>query len=187
MAASGDGTPAAVAAVATAAKPKLSGANRSTVRVGKEPIRSVTVSPRGQTSFTCPTGIVPQGTCFIGTRSGGGVQGGVTVTNGTAPSTIVVTGQPAVPRKAGSRSWALVGGTAPGPDQFAEFVDGGGVIATQLSTVPRCDDAFDAGSPQCLAAPNAIRQESLQIIGPSYSTSTGLFTITTTWTALPPA
>jgi hypothetical protein len=163
-----------------------SGSNQSTVRVPPEPIRSVTVSPVTQTTFTCPNGIVPRGACYVGTRTGTGISGGITVTNGAAPSTIEVTGHPAVPDSRHGKPWSLTDRSTTGPDQFVELTESAGPVATQLATSSRCDNSFDAGKAACLATPGESRQESLQIIGPSTSTTTGLFTITTTWTALPP-
>ncbi len=162
------------------------GSNQSTVRVPAEPIRSVTVSPVTQTAFICPTGIVPRGACYVGERTGRGIAGGVTVTNGAAPSVIEVTGHQAVPSTGNGTPWNLTDRPTTGPDQFVELTEGTGPWATQLAIAARCDNSFDDGRTPCLATPGESRQESLQIIGPSRSSTSGLFTITTTWTALPP-
>jgi hypothetical protein len=158
------------------------GSNQSTVNVPPEPIRSVTVTPVAATLFTCPVGIIPRGKCFVGRHIGFTITGGITVTNGDAPSTIEVNGQSAVPSTAAGRPWSLVDQIITGPDQFDEVTDGA-TSATDLTTAPRCDNAF---GPSCIAGPKETRAEQLQIVGPSSSTNSGIFMITTTWTAAPP-
>jgi hypothetical protein len=161
------------------------GSNQSTVYVPPEPIRSVTVSPVTKTSFDCLGTIVPEGLCFIGSHTGGTIKGGITVTNGDATSTIEVNGQSAVPSVPAGTPWTLVDLSRTGPNEFEEATQG---IAstTRLSTVPRCDSAFGGGGRDCLATPKESQNEGLVIIGPTSSTNSGIFTITTTWTAAPP-
>jgi hypothetical protein len=163
-----------------------SGSNQSTVYVPPEPIRSVTVSPVTETSFDCLGNIVPEGLCFIGSHTGRTIKGGITVTNGDATSTIEVNGQSAVPSVSAGTPWTLVDLSRTGPNEFEEATQG---IAstTRLSTVPRCDSAFVDGARGCVATPKESQNEGLVIIGPTSSTNSGIFTITTTWTAAPPA
>jgi hypothetical protein len=162
------------------------GSNQSIVLVPPEPIRSVTVSPEEGTSFYCPADIVPNGRCFIGSYAEGRTTGGITITNGSAPSDIYVNGASAIPSVASGKPWALVDLPTTGPDQFAELTEGGPSV-TNLLTTPQCDKAFDVAARGCAAAPQQTEEEQLVIVGPSSSTGSGTFEITTTWTALPPA
>jgi hypothetical protein len=162
-----------------------SGSNQSTVQVPRDPVRSVTVSPEIGTSFYCPFSIVPSGRCFIGSDVGGRITGGITITNGAAASDIEVNGQTAVPSVSGGKPWTLVNLATTGLDQFDEATEGG-PSPMNLLTTPQCDNAFDGTTSSCVAVPNQSREEELVIIGPSSSTGSGTFRITTTWTAVPP-
>jgi hypothetical protein len=191
--------------LALPASAATTGSNSSTVGLLPPPVRSITVSPTTGAFGECsgpnssgsspvPSEIAfPNGSCQIGDLlGGGGVTGGITITNGTEAGHIDVSGQSATPADAGT-PWTLEAGSLPGVDQFDEATIGGQIqtVATNSSsvqTVPLCDQGFTvfglAGS--CTASANQSSNELLGITGPSSSTDqNGPFSITTTWTAVP--
>jgi hypothetical protein len=146
-------------------------------------IKSVTISTRtlafGRCSGGYSTGAglgFPNGTCTTGQ---------VTVTNGAAPSTILVSGANATPSD-GGKAWALCDGpgtpsctlTAPGTDQYTEQD-----LAVDLGLTGACDLNF-ASTPCGHAAPGQAKAESLRLYGPRSSTDQSTtFTTQITWTA----
>jgi hypothetical protein len=146
-------------------------------------IKSVTISTRtlafGRCSGGYSTGAglgFPNGTCTTER---------VTVTNGSAPSTILVSGANATPSD-GGKAWALCDGpgappcmlNAPGTDQFTEQD-----LAIDLGLTPACDLNF-ASTPCGAAAPGQAKAESLRLYGPRSSTDQSTtFTTQITWTA----
>jgi hypothetical protein len=166
------------------------GSNAGTVTVAPEAVRSLTVTPASSTFANCSGGnatemSIPNGSCSVGVPSGQVIAGGVTITNGSVAGHIDVIGQSAVP--ASGTAWALVNanGPAPGQDQFAETLGGGGPLfgGGTVTTTASCDTAFTGGSCQTATA-GATQEEAINIFGPSASTSPGPFTVTTTWTAV---
>lgn len=146
-------------------------------------IKSVTLSTSTLTYGGCSGGYssagllgFPNGTCTTGT---------VTVTNGTAPSELLITGANATPTD-GGRSWAICAGPgsptcsalAPAADQYSEQ-DG----AVHIGLSAACDERFSS-SPCGQARPGQSTSESLTLHGPTSSTDqSSAFTTQITWTA----
>lgn len=183
------------------------GSTTATINVG---VRSIQVAPghvvyesclqRGTGASTLGFLSFPNGTCTTAA---------ITVTNGTAPSHIVVLGADANPVNAGSGSppWALCsvptqGGPActgpnslPGTDQFDETLFS---LATNLAQAPLsshlavCDPAInplgDHASPaRCAALPHQSATELVRLDGPHDLSTVGdsAYTTTVTWIAQP--
>jgi hypothetical protein len=147
--------------------------------------KSVTISTN-QLTYTRCTGGDSTGT-RLGFPNGRCTSGPVTVTNGAAPSTIVVSGTDAAPSDAG-KSWTLCGGAGapactgkgvfPGVDQFFETD-----ANVKLGPAGSCDVWF-AVNPCGSATPGQATTESLLLLGPEASTDQSpTFTTQITWTA----
>jgi hypothetical protein len=149
-------------------------------------IKSVTLSATSLTYGQCRGGYstgsalgFPNGTCSAGP---------VSVTNGAAPSTILISGANAVPSDGGTQ-WTMCVRTtfnpcspnAPGPNRFAESNAPGG----ELTPSPTCDAAFRINGAGCPVSPPGLRRtETLTLTGPSSSTDQSpRFTTQITWIA----
>lgn len=133
----------------------------------------------------------------------------ITITNGTAPADIEVSGSPAAPADAGNPGagpdWTLCGVVAgggcngpvdpygsgasyPGQDQYSELPFGQNYDATGvvLTNSPQCDTAFEVGpTGGCAATPGQAQTEFIGMTGPSASTDpSSTFTTTVSWTAV---
>jgi hypothetical protein len=160
-----------------------SGQNASTLTLAPQAVVSLTVTPTTGTFANCSGAnsaqlAFPNGTCEVT---------GITITNGSVADQIFVNGQNAIPTDAGT-PWTLVDAT-PGPNQFEEVSTGipaAGEQALFLSNTPQCDTAFTAEPGNCNAAAGSSGPEIgiLDVTGPSSSTDSGPFTVTTTWTAV---
>jgi hypothetical protein len=166
-------------------------------------VKSVTLSVSSTTYTGCFYGSststqlgFPNGACTAAASP-------FTVTNGTAPATILVSGADMVPADSGPH-WALCGVALacsssqfiPGSDQYLETVSGnpgynsgpqqGPGPFVLFDNTPQCDITF-AGltGNTCNAAPaGAVSKEFLAMTGPSSSTdSSSTFSTTVTWTA----
>ncbi len=99
-----------------------------------------------------------------------------------------MSGGSAIPADAAT-NWTLLGTLGqPGANQFAEETEDYGVsspIYSVVSTTPTCDTSFDDAAAGCPAAANQSTEEEVLIVGPTTSSDSGPFTVTTTWTAVP--
>jgi len=165
-------------------------------------VRSVTVSPSSIAFGSCVTndGLTSTGSAL--TFPNGGCQAiNITITNGTAPGHIDITGADAIPADSGTH-WTLCGAVAaaggatcangqftPGVDQFFEEGHSSNTSAPSppLSTTPQCDLAFaNSGGASCSATSGQVGSEYLSLEGPSSSTDNSTsFTTIWTWTAVP--
>jgi hypothetical protein len=145
--------------------------------------KSVTISTTQLAYAHCGGGYSSGGR--LGFPNGHCTTGSVVVTNGAAPSTILVAGTNATPSD-GGRAWLLCGGlgapactvTSPGMDQFSEQDSG-----VALGLEGTCDQGF-AASPCGSANPRQASTESLELYGPKSSTDQSqTFTTEITWTA----
>jgi hypothetical protein len=185
--------------MALPASAATSGSNAATVNLVPPVVRSITVSPAMATFGNCTGGspsqlAFPNGQCQVGLPSttGGGVIGGITITNGTTAGHIDVNGQNATPSDMGT-PWTLLANNSltPGADQFLEATataNGAMLIPSPVAPTPSCDNSFSSSGSvaSCSAMPGQSSNEALLMTGPSLSTDqNGPFTITTTWTAVP--
>jgi hypothetical protein len=186
-----------VAAVTLPAGAATSGSSSATLTLTPPPVRSVTVTPATATFANCsgPNANLlafPNGTCSVGTFVAGPVTGGITVTNGAAAGHIYVNGANAVPADAGT-PWTLTSAIAPGTDSYLEETGAysnsiNAPVHQVLTNTAACDVAFTpafAVGGGCAATAGQVGNEQLAITGPSTSSDSGPFTITTTWTAVP--
>jgi hypothetical protein len=167
------------------------GTNSATLNVAPPPVVSITVSPVDSTFGNCTGGTssaqlsIPNGTCYVGQFQGTVVEGGITITNGTAPAQIDVNGAAAAPSDGGT-GWSL-STNGPGTNAYVEGIESSASqMPTLIGTTPACDNAFgDMGGLGCSASPGQSASEILVLDAPSSSTATASsFTITTTWTAV---
>lgn len=145
--------------------------------------KSVTISTTQLAYAHCSGGY--SSSASLGFPNGHCTTGPVLVTNGAAPSTILVAGSDAVPSD-GGRDWLLCGGAGaigctvatPGADQFSEQ-DAGLALGPKGS----CDPRFST-SPCGSANPRQAETESFELYGPTSSTDqSATFTTQITWTA----
>jgi hypothetical protein len=145
--------------------------------------KSVTISTTQLAYRSCSGGYSSD--VSLGFPNGHCTTGSVVVTNGAAPSTVLVSGANAAPSD-GGRDWALCGGlgapgcnvATPGVDQFSEQD-----AATPLGLKGTCDPHFGT-SPCGSANPRQAETESLELYGPKSSTDMSqTFTTQITWTA----
>jgi hypothetical protein len=170
------------AGLATAAS---SGTVDETINVG---VLSVTVSTSAVTLCSSASPLTfPNGTCE---------SPNITITNGTTPANIEVSGADAVPSDGGTE-WTLCqvlkvsgptpcdGSDNPGADQYSEFTQGGGPQLDGPGS-PQCDTAFDPSpTPGCSASAGQSASESIGLTGPSSSTDpSSTFKSSVTWTAV---
>lgn len=181
-----------------------SGGVSVSVAVVPPAVKSVTVAPSSTSYGQC------QGGSSTGSQLGFPVgeclgQDSVTITNGTAPATILVNGTDMVPADNGPH-WKLCSAFAqalpcanqvqPGPDQYFETVspnpgynltndavqEGPGPFLG-LTPQAACDTQFNGGS-GCNVGPSEQGTEFLAITGPeSSSDSSNSFSTSVTWTA----
>lgn len=168
------------------------GSNTATVTLTTSAVVSVSVSPTTSTFGNCTGGnpnelAFPNGTCTVGVSTGNEITGGVTVTNGTSPANIYVNGGNAVPTDNGA-TWALEWtSNTPGANEFLEANLSGLENPFPITTTASCDEGFTGqatGPCGTLVGAGASTEEALALIGPSSSTDSGPFAITTTWTAV---
>jgi hypothetical protein len=202
-------TAAAIGLVAVPAFPASAAGNPDpaslsvSVSVVPPAVKSVTLSVSSTTYTNCVYGSststqlgFPNGACVAADNP-------ITVTNGTAPATILVGGADMVPADGGPH-WVLCGVNLPcsssqfipGSDQYLETVSavpgynsgaqqGPGPFVL-FDNTPQCDITFAGITGNvCNAAPGgAVSQEFLAMTGPSSSTdSSSTFSTTVTWTA----
>lgn len=171
-----------------------------TLNTVTQQVKSVTLSTAGVTYSNCTGGSssgnnlgFPNGDCITPAP-------GVTVTNGTAPATIVVNGTDMVPSDNGPH-WTLCGQPTPGPqctvgglvspaqNQYYEtlsaanaYNNSGGVGFLQLSNNSFCDSIFNNSCAN--SAPGATKTEFLSVEGPTTSADPSTSWATSvTWTA----
>jgi hypothetical protein len=188
----------ALAALAGVLAPGALGANTGTLSVQIPTIayvKSITLSTTG-------LGCNASGGGALGYPNNKCQTGQYTITNGTAPSTILVQGANATPSATpAGQAWSLVpspllGG--PGKDQYTEStaVPTGAIGSsltntTPLGTTAACDQSFPTGTSATgcgsgggAASPGQVVNEGLTLVGPSASTDPGTsFSTTVTYTA----
>ncbi len=167
---------------------------------------TISVSPPATTSITLSTNSVtlcsstpltfPNGSC---------VSPAVTITNGSTPANIDISGAAATPSDNGI-SWTLCDSASvdptgipgdpfctgssdtPGQDQYREqTINGSMHLGPELapSADPQCDVAFGGATASCAATSNDSATEVIDMVGPSASSDTSQsFQSSVTWTAV---
>jgi hypothetical protein len=194
---------AGVAALGYIAASPAYGGNGVGVTVNVVPgvVKSVNVTPGTANYINCVNGTsngtqlgFPNGECQG--------NGSITITNGTAPATILVAGANMVPSDNGNQ-WSLCTSgvncsqqVLPGPDEYYETtstqagynVTNGGAnkgpgIFDALTNTPTCDTVFN-GASGCSVGAGKTSTEFLAMTGPSSSSDpSSLFNTSVTYTA----